>query len=115
MSKLKGKVLDVQTQSGTNTKGSWTRLTVVVETSSQFNNTVPVQFFNPAFQTPSKGQEVEIDYFVGGREYQGKYYAQIDGSQLVVTGGQVEDTIPEPQFEMPEPVVSDKEFQDLPF
>lgn len=110
--KLKGKVLDVQTQSGTNTKGSWTRLTVVVETSSQFNNTVPVQFFNPAFQTPSKGQEVEIDYFVGGREYQGKYYAQIDGSQLIVVGGS--QSIPEPNFE-PAGVADDIEDDQLPF
>lgn len=94
MDKLVGTVHDVQTQSGTSDKGEWTRTTVVVETSSKYNNLVPVSFFNPDF-TVNKGDSVEIDYYVGGREYQGKYFAQIDGSTLRVTSSAQKSTTSE--------------------
>ena len=87
MNQVKGRVLNVDTQLGSTEKGEWKRVTIVVETASKRNNTVPVGFFNPEFNLPDVGTEVEIDFFVGGREWEGKYYAQIDGSQLRVVGG----------------------------
>lgn len=115
MNKVTGKVIDIQTQSGDNKNGGWTRTTVVVETESKFNNTVPVSFFNDTPQC-SVGDNVEVEFYVGGREYQGKYYAQIDGKSVSVTSSGGNATPPVAQ---PKGVADDIEAQDssvqLPF
>lgn len=114
MSKLKGRVIAVDTQTGQGKNGQWTRLNVVVETSSKYNNTVPVGFFNPEFKTPSVGQEVEIDYYLGGRQSNsGGYFATVDGSKLTVIDSS-SPSIPEPEFKnQPVSVMADDD--DLPF
>lgn len=118
MNTVKGKVLKVETQTGQGKNGEWKRVTIVLETASQYNNVVPIGFFNPEFALPSAGTEVEIDFFVGGWEYQGKYYAQIDGNQLRIVGN---NKTPEPQYMTATPANSsgigedDEESDDLPF
>jgi hypothetical protein len=84
MNKVKGKVLNVSTKTGNGKNGEWKNTTVVVETASKFNNTVPISFFNKDVNV-KEGDEVEVEAFIGGREYQGKYYAQIDGNEISVT------------------------------
>jgi RecG-like helicase len=84
MNKVKGKVLNVSTKTGNGKNGEWKNTTVVVETSSNFNNTVPISFFNKEVNV-KEGDEVEVEAYIGGREYQGKYYAQIDGNEISVT------------------------------
>ena len=113
MSKLKGKVIAVDTQTGQGKNGQWNRLSVVVETSSKYNNTVPVGFFNPEFKTPSVGQEVEIDYYLGGRQgNNGGYFATVDGSQLMIVGG---NQISQPKHPMVSQSFDDMPEDDLPF
>jgi len=113
MNKVKGKVHEVQTQTGKGEKGDWKRTTIVVETASKFNNLVPISFFNEDISA-SKGDEVEVDFYVGGREYQGKYYAQLDGNNVTVVGGQDEGNPPRYQPSFPDDD-EDDDIQDLPF
>ena len=115
MSTLKGRVLTTEVKQGQSKNGEWKRLQVVIETSSQYNNTVPVSFFNPEFNTPSNGSEVEIEYYIGGREYQGKYYAQVDGKTLTITSSEDHQQSHAPTSQ-PEPLgVMEDEDSNLPF
>jgi hypothetical protein len=84
MNKVKGKVLNVSTKTGNGKNGEWKNTTVVVETSSNFNNTVPISFFNKEVNV-KEGDEVEVDVYIGGREYNGSYYSQIDGNEISVS------------------------------
>jgi len=106
---IKGTVHTVETQTGTSEKGEWKRQTVVIKTSAEYKNLVPVGFFNKDIDVVS-GDVVEANVYVGGREYKGRYYADIDGDTItVVEKVRVADNTPPPA---PEPVEED---QSLPF
>jgi hypothetical protein len=111
---IKGHVLDVQEQSGTSEKGDWKRVTVVVETADKYNNTVPVQFFNPEFSV-KKGDEVEVRAYVGGREYKGKYFSTIDGRELSVLSGGQQAPPKAPTPSSPKEEAFENDTDDLPF
>jgi RecG-like helicase len=83
MNKVKGKVLNVSTKTGNGKNGEWKNTTVVVETASKYNNTVPISFFNKDVNV-KEGDEVEVDVYIGGRSYEGRYYPQIDGNEISV-------------------------------
>lgn len=106
---IKGTVHNVETQTGTSEKGEWKRQTVVIKTSAEYKNLVPVSFFNKDIDVIT-GDKVEATAFIGGREYKGKYYADIDGDTITVEEKvQVKETTPPPA-----PVAVD-ESSELPF
>lgn len=80
---IKGKVIKVETQTGTSAKGEWKSQTVVTETPAQYNNTIPVRFFNKDIDA-QVGDTVEIDLYIGGREHEGRYFPSLDGDKLTV-------------------------------
>ena len=84
---IKGTVLKLDSQSGESNGKTWERQTLVVKTSNEYNNTIPIGFFNKGVNVPV-GAEVEVDVYVGGREWQQKYYPQLDGSEVKVVGQQ---------------------------
>ncbi len=70
---------------------------VVVDTGARFNSTVPFQFTGDRSDRTVNfqiGDEVEIWYDLGGREWQGKYYAQLNGWRIEAVGAQ---PAPQPQ------------------
>ncbi len=93
---IKGNVISKTSKSGTSAKGDWKNTTLVVETSDKYNNTVPISFMNKDVNA-KEGDEVEVDAYIGGREWQGKYYAQIDGDSVNVTSSVSKEPIMEPQ------------------
>ncbi len=84
---IKGTVLKLEEVSGEGSNGKWTRQTLVVKTSNEYNNTVPIGFYKKGISV-SEGTQVEVEAYVNGREYQGKYYPQLDGSEVKVVGQQ---------------------------
>lgn len=106
---IKGKVIKVETQTGTSAKGEWKSQTVVVETSSQYNNTIPVKFFNKDIDV-QQGDVVEVEAYIGGREHQGRYFPSIDGDKLNV----IDKTTAQATVPVAEPVATD-EGDELPF
>lgn len=93
---IKGTVHNVETKTGTTEKGEWKRTTVVVKTSAEYKNLVPIGFFNKDIDVVA-GDKVEVTAFVGGREYQGRFYADIDGENITVEEKvQVKDNTPPP-------------------
>jgi len=105
---IKGTVHSLDTKTGNSEKGDWKRTTLVVRTQSQYNNTVPVAFFNKDVPV-NVGDSVEVTAYVAGREYNGNYYAQLDGAEVSSVGAQ-------PQQQQPQNVVHEMvEDSDLPF
>jgi|13_taG_2_1085334.scaffolds.fasta_scaffold04964_5 hypothetical protein len=93
---LAGTVINYSEKTGETTKGAWKRQNIVVRTSSEFKNEIPVGFFNKGLDV-KVGDEVTLTAFVGGREYQGKWYLDLDGDTLsVISKTRVEEKTPEP-------------------
>lgn len=113
MNTVTGTVKDILTQGGESNGKEWVRTTVVVETTSKFNNLVPISFFNETIPT-KVGDEVSVDFYVGGREYQGKYYAQLDGNKIEVTGPPQTPSKATTKSDEPAPIIGEDE-DDLPF
>jgi len=109
---IKGTVHSLDTKTGNSEKGDWKRTTLVVRTQSQYNNTVPVAFFNKDVPV-NVGDSVEVTAYVAGREYKGNYYAQIDGAEVSSVGSQPQQQ-QQPQNVVHE-MVEEDESDSLPF
>lgn len=93
---LTGTVINYSEKTGESAKGAWKRQNIVVRTPNEFKNEIPVGFFNKDLDV-KLGDEVTLTAFVGGREYQGKWYLDLDGDTLSVTSKtRVEEKAPEP-------------------
>jgi len=110
--KMSGKVHTVINDSGTTKKGDpWNKRTVVIDNGSDFNNLIPIVFFGERMENAvcNEGDNVDVTFYVGGREWQGKYFADISGDKLDVVGGQ---SAPKPT---PQPAIVEDEDDSLPF
>ena len=81
---VKGKLIKkLQAESGTSKAGNaWENQTCLVETDAKFNNIVAVKCIGDKVKQMNKlneGDMVTISVNVYSREYNGKYYNQIDG------------------------------------
>jgi hypothetical protein len=59
--------------------------TVIIETEDKFNNQIPVQMIKEnvgSFERIPVGTQVRLDAYVGGREYNGRYYVDITLSKI---------------------------------
>ena len=111
--KIKGTVKRVLEQSGTTSAGkTWTKKTLVIDNGSQYSNLAPVVFFGDKSQavTAKEGDNVEVSLYVGGREYNGKYYPDLQGDSVTVSGGAVSTPASQP---VAQPVGED--LDQLPF
>lgn len=80
---IKGTVIHKEVKSGTTTKGDWKKETIVVKTEGEYPKTIPIGFFNKDANA-EVGDEVVVQAYVSGREWEGKYYADIDGVSVSV-------------------------------
>jgi len=83
--KVKGKITKVlDVESGTSKAGKdWKKLQFVVDTGNQFNPEVCFQLFGDEkvenFNKYNKtGDEVEVNFNLSSREFNGKYYHNLD-------------------------------------
>lgn len=81
---VKGKLIKkLQAEAGTSKNGkAWESQTCLVETDDKFNNIVAVKCMGDKVKQMNKlneGDMVNISCNVYSREYNGKYYNQIDG------------------------------------
>ncbi len=111
--KVKGKITKVlDVESGTSKAGKdWKKLQFVVDTGDQFNPEVCFQLFGDEkvenFNKDNKvGQEVEVSFNVSSREFNGKYYHNLDAWKVFKAS---EEKV------SPELNKSDTETDDLPF
>lgn len=88
---------------------------LVVKTEDKFNNTIPLEFHNDKMALLDGlqiGQSVSVDVNLGGREWQGKYFASITGWKLTAQARmESRDTTLKPIAQ----TVIDEPTDDLPF
>ena len=106
---LQGNVINITEKSGDSAKGTWRRQEIVIRTNSDFKNEIPVGFFNKNLDV-KVGDNVTLTAFVGGRSYENRWFLDLDGDTLSVTG---KSMTPSDVYQTA--VVEDDNSSDLPF
>ena len=111
--KVKGQIVKIlEVEKGTSKAGKeWQKQNFVIDTGSQYNPEVCFQLFgDEKIENLKKynkvGQEVEVHFNVSSREYNGKYYHNLDAWKIVKAS---QETV------SPELNKSDTETDDLQF
>ena len=92
---VKGKVKSkLQLESGVSKSGkTWKKQTVVIDTGGEFNNEIAVSAFGDekleSLDKLEVGMEVKILCNVYSREYNGRYFHNIDGYHFAIMGSEV--------------------------
>ncbi len=78
-------VLPLQTGEGKN--GTWNKQTAVVEEESgQYPQSLAFDMFQDKIVPLTIGQKVEVDFDTKAREYQGKYFNNVNAWKVTVSG-----------------------------
>ena len=113
--KEKGKIISILPETtGTSTKGEWKKRTFVIETSEQYPKKIAFDLFNKTLNF-GLNAEVEVSFSVESREYNEKWYSNINAFAVELIGVA---PIQEPAKPANEPAPSsnmDDPNNDLPF
>lgn len=96
--KISGKLVKVlATESGTSKSGKeWTKRNFVLNTGSEYNPEVCCQVFgeekSKALDQFNEGQHLEVSVNVYSREYNGRYFHNIDAWDIQVLDGVAEES-----------------------
>ena len=109
------KTLDVE--SGTSKAGKeWKKQSFVIDTGAQFNPEVCFSLFGEdkiaMIDGIQPGTEIEVSFNLSSREYNGKYYHNIDAWRINKTASSMSN---ESENTSPFPSEEDSEEDDLPF
>jgi hypothetical protein len=121
--KVKGRVVDIlPIQTGSSTRGEWKKLDFVLEVpDDQFPKKICFTLFNDKtemIKENDKNKEVEVSFSLEGREYNGKWYHNVNAFKIdrMERSSSTGDAPPPPPYNeddfMP---VKDGENDDLPF
>jgi hypothetical protein len=108
--KVSGKITEVlEVQSGTSKANKdWTKMNFILDTGAQYNPLVCFSLFGQEkvdnFNKYNKvGDNVEVSFNVSSREYEGKWYSQIDAWKVFKANTEAA------------PELNESETDDLPF
>ena len=109
------KALDME--SGTSKAGKeWKKQSFVIDTGAQFNPEVCFSLFGEdkiaMLQGINQGEEIEVSFNLSSREYNGRYYHNIDAWRINKAAATV---VAAPADEAPFPAQDATEDDDLPF
>ncbi len=86
MEKVKAKLVQLlEHKSGNGAKGDWQIQTALLETTEKYPRKLAVQYWNELadkIKSCPKGVEIEFSVRSESREYQGKWYSDIKGSEF---------------------------------
>lgn len=112
-------------ESGTSKAGKeWKKQSFVIDNGDQYNPMICFSLFGEdkiqALSDFSAGQEVEVSFNLSSREFNGKWYHNLDAWKIVGLSSSTDDQTPPPSEEPAEPLYSsnfneDEEVDDLPF
>jgi len=105
----------LETESGESKAGkSWTSRSFIIETDAEWNNTICFKLFgeekSQMIEAFEVGATLEVAFNVSSREYNGKYYHNIDAWQINEVGAQSMDEMAEDEFSK-KPILD----EDVPF
>lgn len=124
---IKGKINQIlQVESGTSKAGKeWKKQSFVIDTGAQYNPMVCFSLFGEEkismLNNLSAGQEVEVSFNLSSREYNGKWYHNIDAWKIdAMTNAGGGGEMPPPPTEEPislntADLSADDDDDDLPF
>jgi len=119
---IKGKLYQVlPVESGVSRAGnSWKKQLFVIETNDQFPRKVCFTLFNDkvALLEPfSPGEELEVAFNLESREYNGRWFSDINAWKIDGAGSRGNSVPPPPPFEIGDipPERADEGSDDLPF
>ena len=123
---VKGKISQIlQVESGTSKAGKeWKKQSFVIDTGAQYNPLVCFSLFGEEkislLANLTGGQEVEVAFNVSSREFNGKWYHNIDAWKIDAVGSQSGGDMPPPPSEEPislntADLSADDDDDDLPF
>ena len=117
--KIKGKVVEMlPVQTGTSPRGEWKKQEIVVETSEdQYPKKICFTIFNKLelLNGISRNSEVEVSFNIKGREYNGKWFHNINAYRIDALAQNDEGALPTPPpFSINDMPVADEK-DDLPF
>ena len=98
---LKGKIESkLKAEKGTSKAGKeWTKQTVIINNGDQYNPNVAISFFGDdkvkMLENFKEGQDVAIGVNISSKEFNGKWYNQIDGWKIDVSTGEAKTVIEE--------------------
>ena len=110
-------VKTLEIESGTSKAGKeWKKQSFIIDTGSQFNPEICFNLFGEEkismITDIQNGEEIEVSFNLSSREYNGKYYHNIDAWRINKTAS----TMPnESENKSPFPSEEDSEEDDLPF
>ncbi len=115
--KIKGRIIKILSiESGTSKAGKeWKKQGFVIDTGAQYNPEVCFSLFGDdkiaMLRNFGEGQEVEVAFNISSREFNGKYYHNIDAWKINTAGQATEGGA------APAPAIDDApaEYDDLPF
>jgi len=120
--KVKGRVVDIlQLQTGSSSRGEWKKLDFVLEVpDDQFPKKICFTLFNDKtemIKEADKNREVEVSFSLEGREYNGKWYHNVNAFRIdrLEKAESTSDQVPPPYNEDDYLPVRDGENDDLPF
>jgi hypothetical protein len=115
---IKGKITSIlEAESGTSKAGKeWRKQSFVVDTGAQFNPLVCFSLFGDEkinmLRDCGNGQEVEVAFNVSSREFNGKWYHNVDAWKITGAG---QGSAPSNEAPAPEIDAAPAEDDDLPF
>jgi hypothetical protein len=86
--KISGRITVVlPLQEGTSTNGAWSKQTAIVEESEgQYPQSLAFDMFKDKIVALTVGQQVEVDFDTKAREYQGKWFNNVNAWKVTVIG-----------------------------
>ena len=116
---ISGKITQIlEVESGTSKAGKeWKKQNFVVDTGAQFNPSVCFNLFGEekigVLQSFAVGQDVEVAFNVSSREFNGKYYHNIDAWKISAASDSAGSGSVPPPIETDIPAATEED--DLPF
>ena len=101
---------------GTSAKGEWHKQDFVIDDEDgQYSKNICFSIFNDKNDTFKKvliGSQVEVSFSIESREYNGKYFSNVNAFKVDVIGQQKQEEKP---FDSRQPITNEGDDQDLPF
>ena len=119
---IKGKIQQIlKAETGVSRAGNeWKKQEFVLESDDQFAKKICFTVFNDKLsliERIKEGDEVEVSFNLESREFNGKWYHNINAWKIdqIETGNSVKDSIPEYRLEDIPPEPAEPGANDLPF
>ena len=119
--KVKGRVLDIlPLQTGSSPRGEWKKMDFILEVpDDQFPKKICFTLFNDKtemIKPADKNREVEVSFSLEGREYNGKWYHNVNAFKIDrLEKSSSEDSVPPPYIADDYIPVKDDDNGGLPF